>query len=287
MTRSSPHLALLLALATLGHARADTGPEHAAALALQRDARDNQSTLASASLPLGERSWVELGLGQNRTREAGLQQRSRVLQLAAGRRWGDWRGALGASHRRDGQRLRQTDWQAGLDWQGAQFDAGLDLLYRDARQRGSQPGAGGTGTPVEQRLKGPGLGLRGGASFGAARVYAGLTRNRYRSRTEQLAAPGGGLLGNVLGVRPSLVTRDEAAISRSVLAGASWRFESMSLALETLSDKVLEQPGSLRTVQLKADIDLAPGWNLQPALGRSRDAQSGANFGALTLSRRW
>jgi hypothetical protein len=267
--------ALFLSLAALCNAHAEAEGNRAVSLAAQRDARGNQSIALTLSLPVGDKAWVEAGGGQ--TRNAQPRQRVRSTQLAAGRRWGNaqqWQTSLGASQRRAAKGLRQTDANASLDWQGERFDAGVDLLHRNARATGNE------------RLRGPGLTLRAGARIGAARVYGASTQNRYRSRTQQAGT--GGLLGNSLGLGSSPVTRDELALSRSALLGASWQFERATLAVEALQDRVLNQPGHLRTVQLKAAVDLGTDWSLAPTLGRTRDPQAGGtSFGALALTRRW
>lgn len=276
-------------------------------LGVQRDARDDQSLLGTLSLPVGQRQWLQLSGGQTRVAQNALPHRAGVLGAGTGYIGDGWLASIGATHRRDGDRYRQTDWVATVEWRAEDFDLGLDASHRDARQQGTVTAPGGTAAvPVEQSVKGPGLGLHGGLRLGArTRLYAGAMRYDLRSRTRQDGSPGGAggngpvgpvgaLLGNpsllarALSTRASLVARDEAALSRSVLVGASYRLGQVALSAEYLGDRVLDVPGSVHTVLLRASLDLTPGWTLAPAIGRTRsDEHGGVNFGALSVTHAW
>lgn len=282
-----PRLAIALSLTSLSLATlAQTDPRHAASVGTQRDARGNQSTLAEASTAVGETGWVGAGLGRDRSVSSAGTQHARVAKLSAGRYWdsaaGRWQAGVGVTQRGDGERLRQTDAQLSLGWQGDRFDAGAELSHR--RARASDP------TQGSERLSGPGLTLRGGARVGAARLYGAVSRTNYRSSvTQTVNSPTPGPLGGLIGARPTVVTRDSAALSRSAMLGASWQTGRSLLAAEWVQDRVLNQPDPLRTVQLKAQVDVASGWSLQPALGRSlrSGAQGGSNFAGLSVTRQW
>jgi hypothetical protein len=277
---------------------------------VQRDARNDQSVLSTLSLPVGQRQWLQFSGGQTRVAQDAVRHRAGVLGAGTGYVGEGWLASVGATHRRDGERYRQTDLMATVEWRADNFSIGLDGSYRDARQQGTVAAptpAGGTAmVPVEQRVQGAGLGLHGGLTLGArTRLYAGAMHYDLRSRTRQngnVSGAGGNdpggivstLLGNpsllarALSTRASLVARDEVALSRSVQAGASYRLDQLALSAEYLGDQVLDVPGTVHTVQLKAAMDLAPGWRLAPAVGRMRsDEHGGVNFGALSVTRAW
>lgn len=276
----------------------------------QHDARHNGSLLGTLSLPVGQRQWLQFTGGQTRVAQDAVPHRAGVLGVGTGYMGDAWSASVGATHRRDGERHRQTDWVATVEWRDRSFNIGLDGSYRDARQQGTVATPAPPGdtalVPVEQRVKGAGLGLHGGLMLGArTRLYAGAMRYDLRSRTRQNGsvsgaganAPAGivgalldspSLLARSLSTRASWVARDEAALSRSVLAGASHRFDQVALSAEYLGDKVLDAPGTMHTVQLKAALDLAPGWRLAPAVGRTRSVEhGGVNFGAVSMTRAW
>lgn len=271
----------------------------------QADAKHNRALQSTLSLPIGERWWVQLGGGQTRSEQDAASHRPAFFNGGMGYIGAGWQAALNASHRSDGQVFRQSDGSTTLDWQGDLFNIGLDGSVRDARQQGtiSAPdGQGGTATvPVVQTVKGGGLGLHGGVKLGAnANLYAGFTRYHYQVVTLQNGPSNGsggiisGLLGNrtllarALSTRESAVNRDEAALSRSVQVGATYRFESVALTAEYTGDHVLDTPGTVHTAQLKAAITLSPRWTVAPALGRTRsESYGGVNFGALSANYAW
>jgi hypothetical protein len=279
-------------------------------IAAQGDARHNRTLQGTLTLPVGRRQWLQLSGGQTRVAQEAVAHRAAVFGVGAGHLGDGWQLSAGATHRRDGQRYRQTDGVLALEWRFAHADIGLDGSYRVARQQGTvaaPDGAGGTAwVPVEQRVEGAGVGLRGGLLLGEkTRLFAGAMRHDLRSQTRQngsVVGAGGGdpagiagallgnrsLLGQALSTRASLVARDELALTRTLRAGLSHRFERVALSAEALEDEVLDTPGTLRTVQLKAAVDLAPGWTLAPAVGRTRStSHGGVNFGALSLTHAW
>lgn len=272
---------------------------------VQGDARDNHAYQATLSLPLKQRGWVQLGGGQSRNNQDGAAHRPVLASVGVGYIGSGWQGSLQATHRSDGSAYRQSDGAAALDWQGELFSIGLDGTWRNARQEGTltvPDGRGGTTpVPVAQTVKGGGLGLRGGVQWGErTRLYAGLMRYDYRVATRpngSSAAPGG-TVGNLLGdrtllaralsTRASAVTRDESALSRSLLLGASYRLEPVALSAEYTGDRVLDTPGTVHNVVLKAAWALSPNWTLTPAIGRTRSASHGSvDLAALSLRHAW
>lgn len=246
----------------------------------QRDASDNQSVLATLSLPVAQRHWVQFSGGQTRVEQDAAPHRATVLGAGVGTLGDGWLAALNATHRRDGERFRQTDWLATLEWRGDLADIGLDGSYRDARRQGTAVPTG------SQRLKGAGLGIHGGVKLGErTRLYGSAMRYRLRSDDATSTPPS---LVQALTSQSPLVARDELALRRSLMAGASHRFDGVAVSAEYLGDKLLNTPGTVHTVQFKAGIEPVPGWTLVPALGRSRGSGGeGVNFGALSVTRTW
>lgn len=288
--------AVLLAAAA---ARADEAPapnadKRAVQLAVQRDARHHQSAAAAVSLPVGRSAWVQAGLGQSRSQDPvdGTRYRPRQASVGGGVAGRRWQATLTASQRRDGAALRQTDWAAAADWQPTDgINVGLDAVRREARSRGVSRTAGGTATPVEQRLRGHGVGLHAAVELTPrVSVYGATLHNRYTTRTQAAASGGGGLLAGVplLQNRVSAVNREEAAADRSQQLGATWRVsDRVALNGEVLHDR-LHDGGTLRSVQLKAAVDAGAGWTLTPGLGRSRGPQGeGTTYGLLGARYGW
>ena len=282
LDRLLPHATLVLAAALAAPAARADDPNAAlryASLGVQRDANDNQSVLATLSLPLGQRQWVQLSGGRTRLEQGGAAQRAGVIGVGAGTLGDGWAAALNATQRRDGDRFRQTDWLATIEWRGEVVDFGLDGSHRDARRQAAA-------LPSTQRVKGGGLGLHGGVMLGeATRLYAAAMHYDLRSEGGS-ATPPPTLLQSLAGRSP-VVARDELALRRSVQAGLGHRIGAISLNVEYLGDTLLDTPGRVHTVQLKAGFEPVPGWTLAPAVGRSRDGNEGVNFAALSLTRRW
>lgn len=282
---------LLGALMLVGLAHADdpapNADKRALNLAMQRDGQRNQSAAAAVSLPVGQHAWVQAGVGQSRSRDAaGATLKPKQASIGGGVAGKAWQASLNASQRRDGERLRQTDLAAALDWRPtAGVNVGVDAVKRKARARGKVES-----TPVEQKLKGHGVGVHAAVAVTPRlTVYGATMRNRYKTATTQ-ATNGGGLLAGVplIGGRVTAVNRDEAALDRSHQLGATWRVsERVALNGEVMQDR-LHDGGSLRSVQVKAAIAAGAGWTITPGVGRSRGPQGeGANYGLLGASYAW
>lgn len=295
-------LATGLGLSLAAHAADPNAAMRYAEIGVQRDANRNQSVLGTAALPVGERLWLQLGGGHTRIAQEAVEHRAGVFSAGAGYVGDGWLASVVGTHRGDGPAYRQTDWVGTVEWRGERFDIGLDGSHRDARQQGSvampTPTGGMAPVPVAQRLKGSGVGLHGGVMLGAkARLYAAAMRYDFRTETRRSDAAGGGdgllgdssLLARALSSRASLVSRDEAALSRSLQFGASYRVsDTVVVSAEYLGDKVLDLPGTVQTLQLKGSLELAPGWTVTPAAGRTHsDGYGGVNFASLTLRRAW
>lgn len=291
-----PALLLLAALlAGLAHADepAPNADKRALNLAVQRDAQRNQSAAAAVSLPVGQRAWVQLGAGQSRSRDAasGTTYKPRQLSVGGGVAGRAWQAGLNASQRRDGDALRQTDVAAALDWKPTDHvNVGVDAAHRNARARGTlAAGGGGAATPVEQRVKGHGVGVHGAVAVTQRfTVYGATMRNHYQTTTTQATTGNGGLLAPLLPNRVSAINRDEAALARSHQLGATYRVnDRVALNGELLQDRLLEG-GNLRSVQVKAAVAAGAGWTLTPGIGRSRGPQGeGVNYGLLGASYAW
>jgi hypothetical protein len=283
---------LLLAGLAHGGEPALNADKRALNIALQRDGLHNQGAAAAVGLPVGERAWVQLGAGQSRNRDAvnGKTDTPRQFAVGGGVAGKGWQASLNASQRRDGDRLRQTDIAAAADWRPVEgVNVGVDAVSRRGRARGTVAPGGGAATPVEQRLKGRGVGVHGAVAVTPRlSVYGATMHNRYTTRTTQVTN-GGGLLAGVplLGSRVTAINRDEAALDRSHQLGATYRVsERVALNGEVMQDR-LHGGGSLRSMQMKAAIAAGTGWTLTPGIGRSRGPQGGTNYGLLVASYAW
>jgi hypothetical protein len=298
--------ATLLALFATAAAQADTWR---AGASVQRDARDNLLLVGTLQGPLQQQAWWRAGAGQSRNAQPALAHRAGLGSLAVGYGGDAWAAALQATHRRDGSRYRQTDTSATLEWRHALGSVGVDAAYRNAALEGTvaTPTQGGTAdVPVAQRIKGSGLGLHGALRLNPSfEVFAAAMRYDYNVTTRPNGAVSGAggndplaivssLLGNpallasALQTRASAVSRDESALSRSAQLGAIYRWTNMALTGEYLADRVLDTPGTVHTMQLKAAFDLAPNWTVTPVLGRTRsDAYGSVGFGGLAVAYGW
>ncbi len=293
----TPAVCLALLFAGTAHAGDTPAPnadKRALHLAVQRDAQRNHSTAAGVSLPVGQRGWVQAGVGQSRSRDdaTGTTYKPRQASVGGGVAGDRWQASVTAGQRRDGSALRQTDVAAALDWKPADtVNVGVDATHRNALARGTVPGSGSTPTAVAQRVKGHGVGVHGAVAVTPrATVYAATVRNHYKTTTTQTTA-GGGLLAGVplLGQnRVTAINRDEAALDRSHQLGATYRVtDRVALNGEVMQDK-LHDGGTLRTVQMKAAIAAGAGWTVTPGVGRSRGPNGeGTNYGVLGASYAW
>ncbi|HEY9108799.1 MAG TPA: hypothetical protein VIN58_19140 [Roseateles sp.] len=294
-------IALLGATAqTVAHAEeaAPNADKRAVNLAVQRDAKGNQSAAAAGSLTVGSNAWVQAGVGQSRSRDdvAGTTSKPNQVSIGGGVAGKQWQAGVNASQRRDGSALRQTDLAASVDFKPVDgVSVGLDATKRNARARGTVAASnGGAPTAVEQRLKGHGLGVHGAVAVTPrVTVYGATMRNKYSSTTTATQAGGqGGLLGNVPLLnanRVSVVNRDEAALDRSHQLGATYRVSDHVTLNGELSQDRLHDGGSLRSVQLKAAIAAGnSGWTITPGVGRSRGPNGeGVNYGSVGASFAW
>jgi hypothetical protein len=291
--------AAALLLAGLAHAEdaAPNADKRALNLAVQRDAKSNQSAAAAVSLPVGDSAWVQAGVGQSKSRDeaSGTTYKPKQVSLGGGVAGKRWQAGVNASQRRDGDQLRQTDLAAALDWKPVDgVNVGLDATKRNARARGTVAStSGGAATPVEQRVKGHGVGVHGAVAVTPRlTVYGATMHNRYQSTTTTQTSTGsGGLLAGVpllQQARTSAVNRDEAALDRSHQIGATYRVsDRVALNGEVMQDK-LHDGGNLRTVQFKAEIAAGAGWTITPGVGRSRASNGvGTNYGVLGASYAW
>jgi len=286
----SPLLFAALLLAGIAHADepAPNADKRALNLAVQRDGQHNQSAAAAVSLPVGDSAWVQVGVGQSRSRDAASGNIYKPAQVTigggvAGRRW---QASVNASQRRDGSALRQDDVAAALDWKATDsLSVGLDATHRSARTRGTL-----AATSVEQRVSGHGVGVHGAVALTLRlSLYGATMRNHYTTTTTQ-AAQGGGLLAGVplLHNRVSAVNRDEAALDRSHLLGATWRASDRVALNGELQQDRLHDGGSLNGVQVKAAINAGAGWTVSPGIGHSRGPQGeSSNYGLLGASYNW
>lgn len=287
--------ALLLAAAAHADEPAPNADKRALNLAVQRDAQRNQSAAAAVSLPVGDRAWVQLGAGESRSRDAasGNTYRPKQVAIGGGVAGKAWQASVNASQRRDGDALHQTDLAAAADWRPAEgVNVGVDATKRSARARGTLASTGGgAGTPVEQRVKGHGVGVHGAVAVTPRlSVYGATLRNHYTTSTQQTTSNSGGLLAGLplLQNRVTAINRDEAAMDRSSQLGATYRVsDRVALNGEVQQDR-LHDGGSLRSVQMKAAIAAGAGWTITPGVGRSRGPQGeGVNYGLLGASYAW
>lgn len=290
-------LAAAALLAGIAHADepAPNADKRALNLAVQRDGQRNQSAAAGVSLAVGDSAWVQAGVGQSRSRDAvsGTSYKPKQVSVGGGVAGKAWQASLNASQRRDGSALRQNDVAAALDWKPTDnVNLGLDATHRNARARGTVAASGGgAATPVEQRVKGSGVGVHAAVAVTQRlTVYGATQRNHYRTTTTQTSSNNGGLLAGVplLQNRVSAINRDEAALDRSHQLGVTYRVsEHVALNGEVMQDK-LHDGGDLRSVQMKAAINAGAGWTLTPGIGRSRGPNgAGTNYGLLGASYAW
>ncbi|CAM3733508.1 hypothetical protein [Roseateles saccharophilus] len=294
--KKAPLLLTALLIAGLAHAdeAAPNADKRALNLAVQRDGQHNQSAAAAVSLPVGDSAWVQAGVGESRSRDAasGVVYRPRQVSLGGGVAGKRWQASLNASQRRDGSALRQNDVAAAVDWKPTDgVMVGVDAATRNARTRGTLAANGvGAATPVEQRIKGHGVGVHGAVDLTQRlSVYGATMHNRYTTTTTQ-ETNGGGLLAGVplLHKGVSAINRDEAALDRSSQVGATWRVSDRVALNGELQQDRLHDGGSLRSVQMKAAVGVGAGWTLAPGIGHSRGPQGeSTNYGLLGASYNW
>ena len=266
----------------------------------QADSQHNQEALSMVSLPVGQRAWVQAGVGKSRSDQLAGGYRPGILTGAAGVAGQALQLTLNASRRVDASRYRQTDWGSSLDWRHAGADVGLDVTHRRSQASGtvvaSDAHGGAAAVPAQVQLSGTGLGVHGSLPVSEhVSVYASAARSHYESITRQTdpTAPGGllasdPLLTNALLGGSSLVNLDEVALNHSAQAGTTYRWAKVAVSGEYTVGQVCDNGGALRSVAVKAAIDAAPGWRVASGLGRGSSTQGGhANFASLSATYGW
>ncbi|HYP34306.1 MAG TPA: hypothetical protein VES00_20735 [Burkholderiaceae bacterium] len=264
----------------------------------QADGHGNQQVLSTLSLPVGRRAWVQAGAGASRSDPAAGGRRPAILTGGAGIAGKSLQLAVSTSQRFDGSRYRQSDWGSSLDWRQDGNDVGLDVTHRRSRASGTVAMAGGQGgataVPAQARVAGTGVGMHGALQVSEhVSVYGAVARNHYRSSTQATASTGGllganPLLAQALLGASSVVNRDEAALDRSAQVGATYRWSKVALSGEYTTGQVHDDAGALHSAELKAAIDVAPGWRVTPGVGRGTSDQGGhATFASLSATYGW
>ncbi len=295
----------LLALALAPAAtRADTPPpnngQRYVSIGGQADNLHNQQASSTLSLPVGQRTWVQAGVGKSRSDQATGDRKPGIVTGGVGVAGKAMQLTVNASHRADGSRYRQTDVGSSLDWRNNGNVVGLDMTHRNSHTTGSVALANGQGgstmVPALARISGNGVGVHGTLQATEhVSIYGAVARNHYKTKTQQTdpTAPGG-----LLGLNPmlarallggtSVVNRDEAALDHSAMVGASYRWDKLAVSGEYTTGEVHDNGGAMRSVELKAAVDLAPGWRIAPGVGRGSSDQGGhANFASLSATYGW
>lgn len=264
--------------------------------AAQRDAQGNANSALALSLPVGQHGWLQGGLGQTSSHDATTAERTqnRQASLGAGLVGARWQASLGAAQRRDGDRLRQQDLTASIDWRiGQGWSVGLDVTRREGRAEGIGTTAAGAPGRVTQRLTGQGAGVRVAvAANDRLTVYGAVQKSHFTSTTETAGTTAGrALLGGVLtpANQVTVVNREESALTQSRLLGATARVSDRVAASGEVAQDRLLAGGTLRSAQLRVDIGLGgSGWTLSPGVGVSRgSAGASVGSGSLRASYAW
>lgn len=251
----------------------------------QADNHGNQQVLSTLSLPIGQHAWVQAGGGKSRSDAAAGGRKPAIATAGAGVAGRQVQLAVNTTQRFDGSRYRQSDVGASLDWKQDGNDIGLDVTHRRARAAGTAAVSNGLGgatlVPAQARVTGTGVGVHGALQVSErVSLYGAVAHNHYKTSTQQGDPAAGGLLGAnpilaraLLGAT-SVVNRDEVALDHSAQVGATYRFDKVAVSGEYTTGAV-DGGGSLRSVDLKAAIDVAPGWRLSPGVGRGTSDQGG------------
>jgi len=291
-------------LALAAPARADTPPPNDGmrfvSAGTQADNRGSRQLLSTLSLPVGRHAWVQAGGGASRSDQAAGGRRPGIATAGVGVAGRSLQLAVNTTQRFDGSRYRQSDWGSSLDWKQDGNDVGVDVTHRRSRAAGTVAVSNGVGgstiVPAQVRVAGTGFGVHGALQVSEqVSVYGAVARNHYRSRTQQGdASSSGGLLGSdpllartLLG-GASVVNRDEVDLDRSAQVGATYRWSKVALSGEYSAGQVHDNGGALRSVELKAAIDVAPGWRVAPGVGRGTSDEGGrATFASLSATYGW
>jgi hypothetical protein len=295
----------LLALATAPWcARADTPPPNDGtryvSAGAQADNRGNQQILSTLSLPVGQHAWVQAGGGRSRSDAASGGRKPGIATAGVGVAGQSVQLTVNTTQRFDGSRYRQSDIGSSLDWKHDGNVVGVDVTHRRSRAAGTvavSNGTGGTTTaPAQERVAGTGVGLHGTLQVSEhVSVYGAVAHNHYKSSTQSTDASSssGGLLGSnpltrsLLG-GTSVVNRDEIDLDRSAQVGATYRWSKVALSGEFTTGEVHDGGGAMRSVDLKAAIDVAPGWRVAPGVGRGTADQGGrATYASVAATYGW
>ena len=266
----------------------------------EADNQHDQKLLSTLSLPMGQQAWVQAGVGASRSGQAAGGRRPGIVTGGVGVAGQAMQLTVNASHRADGGKYRQTDLDLSLDWRHDGNFVGLDMTHRSSRGSGTVAVANGAGgstvVPALARLSGNGVGVHGTLQATEhVSVYGAAARNHYRSTTQQSdpAAPGGLLeldpaLARALLGGTSVVNRDEAVLDHSAMIGATYRWDKVAVSGEYTTGQVHDSGGAMRSVELKAAVDVAPGWRVAPGIGRGSSDRGGhANFASLSATYGW
>ncbi|MFL6625230.1 MAG: hypothetical protein ACJ8G1_02010 [Vitreoscilla sp.] len=303
-TAATATAATLLALAALPWpAHADTPPPNDGmryvSAGAQADNHGNQQFLSTLSLPVGRHAWVQAGGGKSRSDAAAGGRRPGIVTGGVGVAGKSLQLSVNAAQRFDGSRYRQSDIGSSLDWKQDGNAIGVDVTQRRSRAAGTVAASNGLGgttsVPAQARVTGTGVGVHGALQVSDhVSVYGAVARNHYTTRTQQGDRAAGGLLGSnpilartLLGAT-SVVNRDEADLDRTAQVGATYRWEKVALSGEYTTGAVHDGGGALRSVDLKAAIDVAPGWRLAPAVGRGTTDQGGhSTYASVAATYGW
>jgi len=296
--------ATLLALAAFPWpARADTPPANDGtryvSAGAQADNHGNQQLLSTLSLPVGQHAWVQAGGGKSRSDAASGGRKPGIVTAGAGVAGKSLQLTVNTAQRFDGSRYRQSDIGSSFEWKQDGNAIGVDVTHRRSRATGTvaaSNGLGGTTTlPAQARVTGTGVGVHGALQASEhVNVYGAVARNHYTTRTQQGDPAAGGLLGSnpilartLLGAT-SVVNRDEADLDHTATVGATYRWDKVAVSGEYTTGAVHDGGGALRSVDLKAAIDVAPGWRVAPGVGRGTTDQGGhATYASVAATYGW
>ena len=287
----TPLALLALAIAST-HARAETPPNDGmqyVSVGGQADNKHDQQAMAALSVTVGQHAWVQAGVGKSRDSAAAGGRKPGIASVGVGVAGQSVQWTANATHRADGGKYRQTDLASSLDWKHDGNVVGVDVTHRNSRSTGDVA-SGSTTAPAQARVSGTGVGLHGTLQASErVSVYGAVARNHYKGTTTTTqttpGTPGGLLgLGSTLG-STSVVNRDEAALNRSALVGATYRFDKVAVSAEYATGQVLDNGGTLRSVELKAAVDVAPGWRVAPGIGNAANGPAGhATYASLVVA---
>jgi len=301
--RAATAATLLALAASPWSAHADTPPPNDGmryvSAGVQADNHGNQQILSTLSLPVGQHAWVQAGGGKSRSDTASGGRKPGIATAGVGVAGQSLQLTINTAQRFDGSRYRQSDIGSSLDWKQDGNDIGVDVTHRRSRAAGTvvaSNGLGGTATvPAQARVTGTGAGVHGTLQVSEhVSVYGAVARNHYTTRTQQGDPASGGLLGSnpllartLLGAT-SVVNRDELALDHTAQVGATYRWDKVAVSGEYTTGAVHDGGGALRSVDLKAAIDVAPGWRVAPGVGRGTTDQGGhATYASVAATYGW